>query len=86
MYIKKESVDEDGNVPSFPIKMELPEDSLDIKNFQAEETLEEVLEEGYSNFPTLEPIKKPFKLEPNCRTCIKVGFNKLNSKLHYFLF
>ena len=82
MYIKKENPNEEEIVLCFPIKMELPEDSLDIKDFKAEETSVEFLEGGYSDFPTLEPIKKPL---PSSRTSIKVGSNQLNSNLNYLL-
>ena len=85
MYIKKENPDEEEIVPSFPMKMELPNDSLDIKDFKAEETLGEFLEGSYSDTLTLEPIKEPLKPEPSSRTSINVGSNELNSNLNYLL-
>ena len=81
MDIKKENEDEEAIVPSFTIKMELPKDSLDIEKFKTKEASDEFLKEDYSDFPTLEPIKEPMKLEPISRTSIKVGSDQFNSKL-----
>ena len=76
MYIKKEKQDEEEIVPKV---------SLDIKGFKTEETSEELLEQGYSDFSTLEPIKNPLKLKRSSRTSVQVGSKKLISKLKYFI-